>query len=357
VLKPLIRRAVVGLVLLVGLAIGSAWLLHASIDPVEETRAAAGERRGSLSRVRSWSLEPGSVDVALTASLATDLVVVDEALGRIRAPRSGEPAVDTLKVRPDGGRRLVLAQLSVGEAEERRPYWRAGWTTPVPRSLGGLPSFAATPAMARYEPAANVAPRLLSAPTAAAPAWLGPQSSETAGSYRVRYWAADWQRLLAGTRESAVDRILAAGFDGMLLDRAAIWADWLAERPTAREDMVALIQSLAAYARSRNPDFVVALQDAEDLALAPALKRSIDAIVRVGLRHGVDGDGRPAAPGLVASRLQTLAKARADGLQVLVAERLTGPAGTEAKRDLEAAGFVPTLLPIESAAPAPGRQH
>ena len=37
--------------------------------------------------------------------------------------------VDLLKTKPQGGKRLVLAYMSIGEAADYRPYWKNEWNT------------------------------------------------------------------------------------------------------------------------------------------------------------------------------------------------------------------------------------
>ena len=58
--------------------------------------------------------------------------------------------------------RKVVAYISIGEAEDYRPYWRPEWG-----AKGKL--------------------------TAAAPTWLGIENPEWKGNYRVKYWNAEWQ--------------------------------------------------------------------------------------------------------------------------------------------------------------------
>jgi len=89
--------------------------------------------------------------------------------------------IAALKRKSCGGNRLVLAYLSIGEAEDYRPYWRPYWKA-VP------------------------------------PAWLGEENPDWPGNYKVRYWMEDWQRILFGDPASCLDHILDVGFDGVVLD-------------------------------------------------------------------------------------------------------------------------------------------
>jgi cysteinyl-tRNA synthetase len=95
---------------------------------------------------------------------------------------SGEPLTRTevasLQKKPTGARRLVLAYLCIGEAEDYRPYWEAEW---------------------RARP----------------PEWLLEENPDWPGNYLVRYWHSEWQRVVL----DALTATLAAGFDGAYLDR------------------------------------------------------------------------------------------------------------------------------------------
>ena len=84
-----------------------------------------------------------------------------------------------------GSPKIVLAYMSVGEAEDYRFYWDESWKP-------------------------------------GSPAWLGPENPDWGGNYKVRYWTAGWQSLILGVRsgqdKSYLDRIIDQGFDGVYLD-------------------------------------------------------------------------------------------------------------------------------------------
>lgn len=103
-----------------------------------------------------------------------DLVVVDLFFGREMLTAED---VAILKAKSDGGNRLVVAYMSIGEAEDYRYYWKLAW--------------AMTP-----------------------PTWLADANPSWPGNYKVRYWQKDWQTLVSGY----LQRILDTGFDGVYLD-------------------------------------------------------------------------------------------------------------------------------------------
>jgi cysteinyl-tRNA synthetase len=89
--------------------------------------------------------------------------------------------VASLKVKNNGGTRLVIAYMSIGEAENYRYYWQSGWVT-------------------------------------SPPTWLAEENPNWPGNYKVRYWDTNWQDIIYGNNDSYSKKILDAGFDGVYLD-------------------------------------------------------------------------------------------------------------------------------------------
>src|SRR5262249_41612073 len=148
---------------------------------------AAAERKRRLSAVQNWGYWLSSFEPEGLVDAPHDLMVVDSEMSAnrsfVREHTTNEVA--RMKRRPDGSQRVLLAYLSIGEAERYRPYWRPDW----------------------YDPLAK-------------PVWLGHENRRWAGNFAVQYWHPEWQQLIFGTPESYLDRILAHGFDGIYLYRA-----------------------------------------------------------------------------------------------------------------------------------------
>ncbi|HOT43972.1 MAG TPA: endo alpha-1,4 polygalactosaminidase [Spirochaetota bacterium] len=89
--------------------------------------------------------------------------------------------VDSLKKKNNGGDRLVICYMSIGEAENYRYYWQPGW---FPGN----------------------------------PPWLGARNPSWPGNYKVRYWDPAWQAIIYGDDSSYLKKIMDAGFDGVYLD-------------------------------------------------------------------------------------------------------------------------------------------
>lgn len=261
----------------------------------------------TLSSVRSWGYQLQRLDVASLAEAPFDAVVVDY----VRVAKNGRPFrpvdVKRLAERPDGGRRIVLAYMSIGEAENYRYYWQPGWLT-------------------------------------SHPSWLGQENPRWQRNYVVRFWQEGWQQIILGGRESYLERIIAAGFDGVYLDRADVYAEWLNERPSAKADMIAFIRSIAEAARHRRPGFKIMVQNAEELVDDNSYLSIIDGIAKEDLLFGEKNEGEANQEDEIAYSIGQLQKVKAAGKPVWVIEYLADGGQREAAvKRLAALGFVLTF--------------
>ncbi|MGE0768017.1 MAG: endo alpha-1,4 polygalactosaminidase [Hyphomicrobiaceae bacterium] len=353
------RRALLGFVLMLLTAVGSAWLLDASIDKSDDRSIAPTDGRAALTGVRSWGYQLQDLQVERVAAAPHDLIVVDETLDG-RRQESRAHVLTQLKRKPDGGRRLVLSYLSIGEAEDYRPYWRTAWSAPatkiaLPARLIDLTAAGPTPARAHIRLASGQTERPLFAPTAGAPAWLGTENAEWRGNYNVRFWHPDWQGLIYGQPSAALDRIITAGFDGVYLDRADVYGLWRHERPSAKADMVDLVAEIADYARRKKPGFLVVLQNAEELLATRRLRQTLDGVAKEDLLFGLSQEGRANPDDEIQSSLHYLRQAKTEGLPVLVVEYLADlSAINNARGRIESEGFVAYFAPRALNMLAPG---
>lgn len=89
--------------------------------------------------------------------------------------------IDQMRHKANGGKRLLICYMSIGEAEDYRYYWDASWNS-------------------------------------VAPSWLAAENPDWAGNYKVRYWDPAWQQYILGGSDSYLSRIKTVGFDGVYLD-------------------------------------------------------------------------------------------------------------------------------------------
>jgi endo-alpha-1,4-polygalactosaminidase (GH114 family) len=106
-----------------------------------------------------------------------DLLIVDAFVGRQPLTPA---AVQSLKYKRLGSRRLVLARLDLGFAAGHRYYWQAGWR-------------------------------------AGSPSWIEAALPGETERHPVRYWHPDWQQIIAGEGGSYLEGVMGLGFDGVVL--------------------------------------------------------------------------------------------------------------------------------------------
>lgn len=114
--------------------------------------------------------------VTAIAATSYDIVVLDAWFDIDRPLKRSD--LETLQRKPGGGRRLVLAYVSIGEAEDYRSDWNPAWS-------------------------------------AQPPPWLGDENPDWPGNYAVEFWNPEWQAIVGRRLAAIVD----AGFDGVYLDK------------------------------------------------------------------------------------------------------------------------------------------
>lgn len=157
---------------------------------------------------------------------------------------------DIATIRAGQAGRKVIAYLSIGEAEDYRAYWQRSWSSNTPTFLLG-------------------------------------ENPEWKGNYRVKYWQSDWQQLILAD----VDKIMAAGFDGVYLDIVDGFEtfeqdgkDFVDDRvnpetkQSYRRDMVDWVKAVAARARKSNPAAVIIPQNGPQLSAHADFIAAVDAI-------------------------------------------------------------------------------
>lgn len=173
--------------------------------------------------------------IVLDAHYSSDEPWTTEDLTAIRAGKSGCK---------------VIGYLSIGEAEDYRPYWQSGWRTNAPMFLLG-------------------------------------ENPDWKGNYRVKYWHSAWQQLILAD----VDKLMATGFDGVYLDIVDGFETFEQDgenfiddrmnpetKQTYRRDMVAWVKAVAARARKSNSSALVIPQNGTQLFAHKDFLEAVDAV-------------------------------------------------------------------------------
>lgn len=295
---------------------------------------------GRLAGVRSWGYQLQKIEPAEIAASPFDLVVIDYSRTGTDKGRFTRDEVKAMQVKPDGKRRLVLAYMSVGEAEDYRFYWQKGWVEPAPyRGDLGQQGQAASGTLK----AAGI--KTVRIPRLTAPGWLGRENEVWGGNYQVRFWYDGWQNLIMHHDGSYLSRIQEAGFDGAYLDRVDAYYAIEGDREDAARRMVDFIVEFAQIARSRRPGFLIVPQNAEELLAVPRYVTAIDAVAREDLLLAA-GSGQPNPAERIDTASALLKHALDAGRPVLAVEYTEDIARKQTlERDLRARGTIPYFAP------------
>lgn len=112
-----------------------------------------------------------------------DMMVVDIFHGRSPLTRQ---AVETLKYKKVGGKRLVLARVDVGIAASYLYYWKDNWQP-------------------------------------GSPSWIGAPLHNDPDRYYVNFWRPEWQRIIYGDTASYIYGVIDQGYDGVVITGADIF--------------------------------------------------------------------------------------------------------------------------------------
>lgn len=148
-----------------------------------------------------------------------------------------EGMIRTLRTRPDGTYRLLIAYIDIGEAEDYRTYWKDDWVAPTATHRGN-PNFLIT---------------------------IDPDG--WSGNYPVAYWDPRWQSMWLG-ESGFIAKLARLGFDGVYLDWVEAY-DNTQVKVKAAEDgvhtadaMVDFISEIRQAGRRVTSNFLVIAQNA-----------------------------------------------------------------------------------------------
>jgi uncharacterized protein (TIGR01370 family) len=240
-----------------------------------------------LSSVRYWAYQiqdlDGSSAIQKIVDSTYDMVVIDpmvtydysfdtkDMVNRIKASKASDGV----------HRKLVVAYIDIGQAEEWRWYWD-GHTM--------------------YEEEGECKNNYIQAIQTWAPWVVACDPDGWAGNYPVAFWENDWKDIVIhgstlGSHlglyfDSMLDEVIQDGFDGIYLDWVEAWEmDAVQTRAQSEgknpgQEMLNFIKEMRTYGKQYNPDFIVIQQNSSQLINevgANALKNVVDAIAQEGV--------------------------------------------------------------------------
>ena len=271
--------------------------------------------RPAWSQVDDFLYQLQHLDLVKAGDSRFDVVITDYAEDGHEATRFTPGQIAALQCSPGGAKR-VLAYMSIGEAETYRWYWKKAWDA----NGDGVPD-------------------------AGAPSWLGRSNPDWLDNYKVRFWEPGWQKLIYGTPQSYLDKIIADGYDGVYLDIIDAYEYWgpggegRPVRATAAQDMVDFVRALAHYARvvKGKPGFAIFPQNGAELGEHPEYMAVVTGIGQEDTWYNGD-----AVPSWTAANVRALERFKRAGKPVLCTDYCRRPAHIDRfYRLAQARGFVP----------------
>lgn len=286
-----------------------------------------------LDQIRYWAYQIQKLDtgdaVDQLAASRYDMLVVDPTV-TTNLDFSATNMVQKLKESKafdDAHRKLVIAYIDIGQAEEWRWYWH------------GHPVYEES-----NRPCSEIIPEI----QIWAPWVVACDPDGWAGNYPVAFWDPDWvEVVINGTQlgsnieevyfDSMLDEVIQDGFDGVYLDWVEAWEmaevqdRAILEGKDAGVEMLNFIRSIKNYGLLFNPSFVVIQQNSSELINkvgALQLQGAVDAIAQEGVWWDGDAtddewnntDGFDKPSGNVDYYLPRLRKYKNAGFPVFVCE-------------------------------------
>ncbi|GAV08546.1 hypothetical protein RvY_18219 [Ramazzottius varieornatus] len=176
--------------------------------------------------------------------------------------------------------KIVLARLSIGQADRSLPYWQAQWADRPPE-------------------------------------FLDQEDQTRPGHFRVMFWRPQWQRMILRYMR---ERVAPLGFSGLLLDGADSYQYFTEDHPQGRDDMINLIRTTRDQASALGGNQVIIVNNAEDLYSSSQFRSMVDGLATESTWFANDTDLSLSNPQQVENVLRLLRQARRDGKVVLAAD-------------------------------------
>ncbi len=222
--------------------------ISSDIKTVEEALDALQNHRISTLlagvKIDSWMYQIQGLDeksaIDALGQTVYDMCVVEPGFNFKETPYDTTYLVSKLRKKPDGSRRLLVAYVDIGQAEDYRSYWGDDWVAPTETQLG-IPDF-----MITVDP----------------DGW--------SGNYPVAYWNATWQDIWLG-KNGIIEQIANYGFDGVYLDWIEAYDEpkvieaAKADGIDPKRAMMDFIAKIRVTGKQINPNFVVIAQNASYL--------------------------------------------------------------------------------------------
>ncbi|MCD6227676.1 endo alpha-1,4 polygalactosaminidase [Candidatus Micrarchaeota archaeon] len=214
-------------------------------------------------KITTWHYQLQNAKYHNLINLNVDLIVID--------PDDANLTYEQLKNIKKN--KIVLAYLSIGEAENYREYWKEDWRP-------GNPEF------------------------------LDNENPEWEGNYKVKFWYPEWQKIILNRTQD-----LAHNYDGLYLDIVDAY-EYYNDYPNVNstKEMIEFVKKIKETGRKINPNFLIIPQNSPELYEYDEYQKIIDGI---GIEDTWYDDDTPQDNKYTKDVIQYLEQIKNDGKIVL----------------------------------------
>jgi cysteinyl-tRNA synthetase len=300
-----LQKQIIGLIciLLIGVGLSLIYTFKSEApvkapEPVKKVEKTRTPDVAKISNYNSWGYYLNAINFDSIKKSNLDVIVIDT--------EKDDKLIDvetikSLKKKPDNSIRKIFAYVSLGQAENYRPYWKKEWDTKPP-------------------------------------AWVGKENRIWKGNFEINnLMNPEWVDICKRT----IDMVVAMGYDGILIDGLPI------NNPKAS---ISFLNDMVTYAKSKNSKLNIFVQDAESFANDKQFLSLVDGVVKQGLIYSKLSDGNKGKLNddvTVKKSIDNLRILVNNKKHVFVVEFVSGDAYLKAESVIESNQFVSYSAPLK----------
>jgi cysteinyl-tRNA synthetase len=250
--------------------------------------------RPTLDSVTSFAYYTSQVDPEKVLASNHKMFIINEADSNSRLFEKS----DVEHMKSNG--KLIVAEISLGVAENYRWYWDKDWNGNKPAFIG--------------------------------------EELEKNKFFIKKLQSPEWWKIST----SIIDKAIDSGYDGILMDGMDAWIEMGAAK-SMRDETIDYVIALSKYAKNKKADFLIFTKNAEQLGVVPQFADAVDAIVKEALVYSAEGPKNPNE-----QIVKSVRDLKSLGKPVYVIEYVAGAAWTDAKSRIRTNGFMGYSAPNSS---------
>ncbi len=233
---------------ILGVSIGSIYLISNLFNNNEHFNRVEFNLNGMVIDDFAYLLQ--NIDIEMIRNSKYDLIIMDYSSDGNETGAFTFTEVNYMKSIGEK-KKFLISYISIGEAENYRFYWEESWDA----NHDGIPD-------------------------GGAPNWLDMENPDWEGNYKVKFWMIEWEQIIF----NYLDKIIAAGFDGIYMDIIDAYEFYEGVIPNIDWKMIDFVGNISNYVKTQaDYNFSIFVQNADELLLNSTYLEYIDGIGREDL--------------------------------------------------------------------------